>query len=163
MRPVTPRRAHLTRAQGVGFGADPSFSPRRRLCPCPRPLAKTPPPSSSSISAISASSPAARSLPPASFLPSLARDPPPVGQLSFGRVCLNPALKVLDYMCQWIKTRFLTPIFSVSSVQHLEESFRVLRQVSFVLLHPERVPSSDRKPFAPVPYLFLRSIGLSHL
>ena len=76
---------------------------------------------------------------------------------------MNPAPKVLDSMCQRIKTRFLTLIFSVPSVQHLEESISVLRQSSIAISLPERVSSPDRKPFAPVPYRFLRSIGLSHL
>jgi len=76
---------------------------------------------------------------------------------------LNPDVKVLVVMCHWIKTRFLTPIFSVSSVQHLEESFCVLRQFPIVIFLSKRVPSSDRKPFVLVPYLFLRSIGFPHL
>jgi len=76
---------------------------------------------------------------------------------------LNPALKVFDLMCQRNSINVLISILIVSSVQHLEESIRVLRQTSIATSHPKRVSSLDRKPFAPVPYLFLRSIGFSHL
>ena len=76
---------------------------------------------------------------------------------------LTHALKVLAFLFQWIRKRFLTSIFSVSPLQHLEEWFRVLRQFSIKSFHPERISSVDRKPFALLSYLFLRSIDLSHL
>ena len=57
----------------------------------------------------------------------------------------------------------LISISFVSALQHLEDWLRVLRQISIAILNSERVPSPDRKPFAPVPYLFLRSIGFSQL
>ena len=65
------------------------------------------------------------------------------------------ALKVFGFMCQWIRTRFLTSVCSVSSVQHLEELIRVLRWIAFEIFCPEHVSSLDRKPFTPVPYLNL--------
>ena len=57
----------------------------------------------------------------------------------------------------------LISILYISSMQHIEESVRVLRWFSIAIFHPERVSTSDRKQFAPVLYLILRSIGLSHL
>ena len=76
---------------------------------------------------------------------------------------LNYVFKVLDLMFQWIRLRFLTLIFSVPYLQHLVEGICGLRQFLIVFCHPKRVTSPDRKPFAPVLYLILRSIGFSHL
>jgi len=60
-------------------------------------------------------------------------------------------------------SEIMISILYVSSVQHLEESIRVLRWFSIAIFHPKRVSTSDRKQFTPVLYLILRSIGFSHL
>ena len=161
---MTPRRAHITRARGL-VSRQFFFFPRDNAVslPCPR-IAEPPPPTQFTRISGELESFPRPDLPLAFSPPSPSRaDLNLVWRLASRVGSLCSVLKVLDFLCQWIRLWFSTPIFSVSSVQHLVESIRVLRQISIVSIHLERVSSLDRKLFAPVPYLFLRSIGLSHL
>ena len=150
---MTPRRALKARAQGlhaVGFSL---LSPDLR----PRPSPISPPPCPRATTIVRSVKPGALGVfptprsAPRLFLSTLFSLGSNLARFQeFGVSLLIHALKVFEFLSQWIRKGFLTSIFSVSPVQHLKERFRVLRQPSIAISLPERVPSwivSRSRPF----------------
>jgi len=159
---VTPRRALITRARGgitAGFFLPPRLSPtsaqalvaqsRRHRRDLPQ--------------AIPWTSPSRQIRPRFTPLPSPRELIQSHRELGLSGELLEPCPQSARCFVPKDSIRFLTPISIVSFLQHLVEKFCVLRRIPIAFLNSEHVSSPDRKPFALVPYLFLRSIRFSHL